>query len=141
MTKLLLTQYRLEYETDPDITIEQLVEKYNLKLEDLKGYEEWAKPHDNNPYHTHNDIVPYEHTSLVPPSKDLEGDIKTFKEKAIAHCLAFIEKDARFAEVKEFKDIVSIVDSIDKSLKGTNDGGPTINVLVQNIAERFVDDC
>lgn len=142
MTKLLLTQYKLEFE-HTDSTINDIVEKYNLNLEDLKGHELWVKGGDQ-----HNDITiaptTIDQTALPATLVDtsLEEQIANFKEKAMAHCLTFMEKDVRFAEVKEFKDIVSIVDSIDKSLRADADTSTTtVNVLVQNITEGFKDDC
>ena len=68
-----------------------------------------------------------------------EEKIKEFKTLALDRCLHFIKSDVRFAEVKEFKDIVAIVDTLDK--KSGIDTTTTINVLVQNIQEKFVDDC
>jgi hypothetical protein len=83
---------------------------------------------------------------VEPPSiEEVETErekIAQFKELALDHCLTFMRKDARYAEVKEFKDIVAVVDSIEKSYdksKGTDT--PTINILVQNLVERFRDDC
>lgn len=78
-------------------------------------------------------------SEIVPDTKE---KIAQFKELALDHCLTFMKKDARYAEVKEFKDIVAVVDSIEKSYdksKGTD--APTINILVQNLVERFRDDC
>ena len=144
MTKLLLTQYQMEFEHS-NITINDLLDKYSLKLEDLKGHELWVKGSTIVP-----SIVPdnLPSTNILDGSLDsseqtLEEQVLDFKEKAMEHCLTFMEKDVRFAEVKEFKDIVSIVDSIDKSLQKGNpdDKGTTINVLVQNITEKFQDDC
>lgn len=78
-------------------------------------------------------------SEIVPDTKE---KIAQFKELALDHCLTFMQKDAKYAEVKEFKDIVAVVDSIEKSYdksKGTDT--PTINILVQNLVERFRDDC
>ena len=140
MTKLLLTQYQMEFEHS-NITINELLEKYNLDLEDLKGHELWEK---SSPTLVPSIIPNITPATLEESTEDtLEEQVLTFKEKAMAHCLTFMEKDVRFAEVKEFKDIVSIVDSIDKSLQKGNpdDKGVTVNVLVQSITEKFQDDC
>lgn len=73
---------------------------------------------------------------------DTKEKIAQFKELALDHCLTFMKKDARYAEVKEFKDIVAVVDSIEKSYdKSKGSDTPTINILVQNLVERFRDDC
>ena len=142
MTKLLLTQYRLEYETDHDITVEEIVTKYKLDINDLKGHEEWVK---GGLWH-HSDIVPSEPIVTKPTlvtigAEGLQENIDSFKRQALEHCLRFMSNDARFAEVKEFKDIVAVVDSIEKSIKGTSDTGPTVNIVIQNLAEKFSDDC
>ena len=78
-------------------------------------------------------------SEIVPDTKE---KIAQFKELALDHCLTFMKKDARYAEVKEFKDIVAVVDSIEKSYdKSKSTDTPTINILVQNLVERFRDDC
>ena len=134
MTKLLLTQYRLEFE-HTNISLEDLVAKYSLDIEDLKDYEEWTKggpPPAPTVLHSQELVTsPIELTN--------EEKIKEFKTLALDRCLHFIKSDVRFAVVKEFKDIVAIVDTLDK--KSGIDTNTTINVLVQNIQEKFVDDC
>ena len=53
-----------------------------------------------------------------------------------------MREDVEFAEIKEFKDVVAIVDSIEKSYKDTKDPqGTTINIAIQNLVEKFSDDC
>ena len=142
MTKLLLTQYRLEYETDPDITVEEIVTKYKLDINDLKGHEEWARGGLSHGDHVYlSDIVPSEPTPVTIVGEGLQSSIDSFKRQALEHCLKFMSNDARFAEIKEFKDIVAVVDSIEKSIKGTSDTGPTVNIVIQNLAEKFKDDC
>lgn len=92
---------------------------------------------------------PDEQVEVLPPVTDdqapvaVQEKISAFKEAALDHCISFMAKDAKFAEVKEFKDIVAVVDSIEKSYQkaDTKDRGPTINILVQNLTERFRDDC
>jgi hypothetical protein len=71
------------------------------------------------------------------------GKIANFKELALDHCIRFMSQDAKFAEVKEFKDIVAIVDSLEKSYQKVDPdaGKPTINILINNLMERFKDDC
>lgn len=92
------------------------------------------------------EVLPVTLPSTTPVDSEIVPDTKEkiaqFKELALDHCLTFMKKDARYAEVKEFKDIVAVVDSIEKSYdksKGTD--APTINILVQNLVERFRDDC
>lgn len=160
MTKLLLASLRIEYETT-SITLDSLCHKHKVKLPELKGSSEWQKrPGIEEPKEPTETIVipditinipeqPKATTIVIPDTPidtsvtaSMEDKIRDFKEKAIDAALVFINQDVRFAEVKEFKDMVAIVDSIDNSLRkpGLNNG-PTINILVQNLAERYQDDC
>lgn len=142
MTKLLLASLRIEYETT-DITLDDLCAKHNCAIEELKGSEEWNKR--SNIITTAEIVNQPEHSEQKPTNQivltTIEDKIKEFKEKAVDAALSFINKDVRFAEVKEFKDMVAIVDSIDKSLQKGTDSGPTVNILIQNLTERYQDDC
>ena len=159
MTKLLLVSLQIEYETT-DITIDDLCLKHNVNLKDLRGYEAWNKPLELQPIVIEEPIVITKPTEepvvLTPPivpkkpespekqtivSKDIKDKVAEFKELAMEEALRFIRKDVKFAEIKEFKDMVAIVDSIDKSLQKPTSSAPTINILVQNLAERYRDDC
>jgi hypothetical protein len=87
---------------------------------------------------------PEEPNTEVCPNLDNQlSKIANFKELALDHCLTFMAKDAKWSEVKEFKDIVAIVDSLEKSYQKVDPdaGKPTINILIQNLVERFQDDC
>jgi len=147
MTKLLLASLRIEYETT-DITIADLCQKHKTKTKDLKGYTLWEKPphlkilSQPEPSPIVNTIEPLTEEDFVEDIKlpatqivitkeieTIEDKIVTFKEKAIDAALVFIKKDVRFAEVKEFKDMVSIVDSIDKSFQKNNpDAGQSVHL-------------
>lgn len=70
----------------------------------------------------------------------LKLDIGTCKQLAITRCKDFLTNDAKFAEIKEIKDIVAIVSDIDKSIAGTPQGGTTVNVLINNLIASFRDD-
>lgn len=70
----------------------------------------------------------------------LKLDIGTCKQLAITRCKDFLTNDAKFAEIKEIKDVVAIVSDIDKSLVGTSQGGTTVNVLINNLIASFRDD-
>ena len=170
MTKLLLVSLQIEYETT-DITIDDLCLKHNVDLRDLRDYETWHKPPElQQPIAIEEPIVieelieepvevkrikgllgtkdpaqqPVVPKNPEPPvivSKDIKDKVIEFKELAMEEALRFIRKDVKFAEIKEFKDMVAIVDSIDKSLQKPTSSAPTINILVQNLAERYRDDC
>jgi len=72
---------------------------------------------------------------------DIKDQILSFKKSALNYAVEFMENDVKFAEVKEFKDIVSIVDSIDKSFQKNTESTTTVNVMIQNIMSEFHDDC
>ena len=74
--------------------------------------------------------------------EEIRADIKTCKRLAMARCKEFLINDAKFAEVKELKDIVSIVNDIDKSLQVVKVAdGPTVSVYINNLINNFRDDC
>ena len=142
----LLLTYRKEFESS-DITIQELCKKYHVTLKELKGYSTWKKEQPKQeqpkqPVTIASIEVPQLPKKLPVTQTDtsVKEDIEKFKKLAIANALRFIEEDIAFAIVKDFKDMVAIVDSIDKSYKDIKDTGPTIQVLVQNIFERFSDD-
>ena len=74
--------------------------------------------------------------------EEIRADIKTCKRLAMARCKEFLTNDAKFAEVKEIKDVVSIVNDIDKSLQVVKVAdGATVNVYINNLFNNFRDDC
>lgn len=83
--------------------------------------------------------------SSVPKEEDideLKTDIKECKVLAIKRCKDFLTNDAKFAEIKEIKDIVSIVTDIDKSVVESKvPQGNTYTVLINNLIANFRDDC
>lgn len=163
--------YKAEYEQNLTITLDELLAKYSLTSEDLPGCETWIKPNstiqpvvtppkkpkrvkaidkvlqhiDTKPaVITHSTMVPS--TTVLPETTATESQLKKieeFKELALDHCINFMNKDAKFSEVKEFKDIVAVVNTLETSYQKTDPdaGKPTINILVQNLMERFKDDC
>jgi hypothetical protein len=92
------------------------------------------------------ELLPTPQPSLVEDSSASQvqlDKIARFKELAVQHCITFMERDAKFSEVKEFKDIVAIVDTLEKSYQKVDPdaGKPTINIMINNLMERFKDDC
>lgn len=74
--------------------------------------------------------------------EEIRADIKACKRLAMARCKEFLTNDAKFAEVKEIKDVVSIVNDIDKSLQVVKVAdGATVNVYINNLINNFRDDC
>lgn len=162
--------YKAEYEQNLTITLDELLAKYQLTKEDLPGCETWAKPSSKQELviekkprkvkaidkalqrlKTSPQIVTP--STIALPKQELLIEtvatevqlkkIENFKELALDHCLNFMHRDAKLSEVKEFKDIVAIVDSLEKSYqKADPDAGkPTINIMINNLLERFSDDC
>ena len=122
--------YKIEYETT-DITLDELVDKYNLEPSSVSS---WKKK-------TKQEVVPATivPTTTVVTADTILDDILEFKKNAIAHAKEFMANDVRFSEVKEFKDMVAVVTTLEASLKEQKQ--PIVNVLVQNLTERFKDDC
>ena len=169
---MLTEAYRTEYETT-NITLKELMEKYDLTHEDIPGHEQWTKPKPTRARKTKKvdklisdiisepvqplvTLVTVEEHTITPesplakpplivtePTETQLDKIAQFKELALDHCINFMNKDAKFSEVKEFKDIVAIVDTLEKSYQKVDPeaGKPTINILVNNLMERFNDDC
>jgi len=156
----MLLAYKAEYE-HTDISIPDLLKKYQLDKGDIEGHEEWMKSGDlvttllaqtkGKKQNIVDKMLTRIESNTVQPVTHIENivmvdhiaSIDEFKTLALAHCLKFMRKDAQFSEVKEFKDIVAIVDSLEKSYqKADPDAGkPTINILINNLMERFQDDC
>ncbi len=155
MTDTLLLSYQIEYETTP-ISLEDLKEKYNLTDKDLKGSSTWVKSiNDNNPNtntivpntndntivstnNTPNSIVPTNNSNVEFDNSKFERDIQSFKEQALKYCKDFMALEAAHASTKEVKDIVAIIASIEPKQQAQST--TQVNVLVQNLAERFKDD-
>jgi len=85
--------------------------------------------------------IPAEGPTLPNQRKEILTKIAAFKESAINHAINFIANDAKFAETKELKDIVSIVDTIEKSYgEDPNTNKTTINIAMQNMIKKYNDD-
>lgn len=168
MTTHRLSLLREEYETST-ITIDELCLYHGTPLKELKGYKSWKKIAQAEPtidiagfledesqpeISTTTEPVIEEVASLPAPQPpatppvptqsldiaQLKLDIGTCKQLAITRCKDFLTNDAKFAEIKEIKDVVAIVSDIDKSIAGTPQGGTTVNVLINNLIASFRDD-
>ena len=148
----LLLAYQTEYETT-DISIEDLCAKYDIQTKQLKGYTNWVKRQEEPLQGDTSEVqvidIPKDTSKVqvidIPKdTEELLENVEEFKKLAVAHAVKFMKNDAEFAEVKEFKDMVAIVDSIEKSYKDVKSNEPTINVLIQNLTQKFrdtPDDC
>lgn len=168
MTAHRLSLLREEYETTI-ITIDELCLYHGTPLKELKGYKSWkkiaqtAEAIDITSFLEDETPLPIATTEPVieevtelplpqpptlpsvpqPQSLDiaqLKLDIGTCKQLAITRCKDFLTNDAKFAEIKEIKDVVAIVSDIDKSLASIPQGGTTVNVLINNLIASFRDD-
>ena len=167
MTAHRLSLLREEYETTT-ITIDELCLYHGTPLKELKGYKSWKKiaqtaeaiditgflEDETLPIATTEPVIeevaelplpqpPALPSVPQPQSLDiaqLKIDIGTCKQLAITRCKDFLTNDAKFAEIKEIKDVVAIVSDIDKSLVSTPQGGTTVNVLINNLIASFRDD-
>jgi len=79
-----------------------------------------------------------------PPSY-LEEDIPQLKLDIVDWCKKVVDTDKGrkipLLEVKDMKDIASIVTQIESSFNKRDEPTQTINVLVQNIMQTVEDDC
>lgn len=146
MNSMLLQSYQIEYETTP-ITIPELCDKYELTTKDLKGYTRWTKTDSTHESKPNSDLIIPAKTDILTTTSDSTDD-KTLKEKlaeakqlAVDKALEILKTDARFLEIKEFKDVVSVIDTLEKSTKDQKPEGNTTIVLIQNIMNSSMDDC
>lgn len=121
MIDTVLLSYRMEYE-NTDISIEDLKTKYTLTEADIQGNKHWKKP-----------------PSTPPQTNSTKSNIESFKVLVVEKALEYIECGLR--DPKELKDLVTIVDTIEKSYGKPETTTPTINILVQNLVEKYKDDC
>lgn len=150
LNPLLVRSYKIEYETT-QITKEQLRMKYQIPESlDMTG---WAKPQGPQ---QEQEILPPATTpqNPAPPPADIDQpnlaidtmleDILEIKQTAVNHVKTWMATEAEFAEVKEFKDMLAVVDGIEKSIRPQVQEKPvgvTVQVLVQNLMQEFQRDC
>ena len=149
----LLNLMKLEYEAGAEIST--ILDKYKITKEQL-GEPEWlSKPRvtilpasiePNKP------LTPAVVTIAQPASQDLneaEQDesvtrvlekISSFKEKAVDYALDMM---SMVGDTKELKDLISSVTAIEATYKDLRpkDNTPVINIAIQNLVDRFRDDC
>lgn len=139
MNPTLKNFYRAEYEADPEITLQSLALKYGFEVEDLGDTSSWAK---SLPL-----VVPTVEAAATAPTKpskepeesdELRNNILEFKRNVVKESLTRL-KMAGAMETKELKELATVVDIVDKSLRSTADSN-NINVLIQNIINKYGDD-
>lgn len=74
------------------------------------------------------------------PDNEIDTTIKEFKVIALQKALALLKEDTfNEMETRELKNLVIVVDTIDKARNKTPES-TNVNVLVQNIVNKFIDD-
>lgn len=150
---------KLEYEAGAEI--DTILDKYKITKEQL-GEPEWlSKPRvtilpalNKSPasIEPNKPLAPAVVTIAQPASQDLneaEQDesvtrilekISSFKEKAIDYALDMM---SMVGDTKELKDLISSVTAIEATYKDLRpkDNTPVINIAIQNLVDRFRDDC
>ena len=146
----LLNLMKLEYEAGAEIST--ILDKYKITKEQL-GEPEWlSKPRVTIQPASQQPLAPAVVTIAQPASQDLneaEQDenvtrilekISSFKEKAVDYALDMM---SMVGDTKELKDLISSVTAIEATYKDLRpkDNTPVINIAIQNLVDRFRDDC
>ena len=145
----LLNLMKLEYEAGAEIST--ILDKYKITKEQL-GEPEWLSKPRVTILPAQQPLAPAVVTIAQPASQDLneaEQDesvtrilekISSFKEKAIDYALDMM---SMVGDTKELKDLISSVTAIEATYKDLRpkDNTPVINIAIQNLVDRFRDDC
>ena len=155
----LLNLMKLEYEAGAEIST--ILDKYKITKEQL-GEPEWlSKPRvtilpalNKTPAsRTEPTLAPAVVTIAQQPNiteiNEAEQDesvtrilekISSFKEKAVDYALDMM---SMVGDTKELKDLISSVTAIEATYKDLRpkDNTPVINIAIQNLVDRFRDDC
>lgn len=150
---------KLEYEAGAEIST--ILDKYKITKEQL-GEPEWlSKPRvtilpalNKTPAsRTEPTLAPAVVTIAQQPNiteiNEVEQDesvtrilekISSFKEKAVDYALDMM---SMVGDTKELKDLISSVTAIEATYKDLRpkDNTPVINIAIQNLVDRFRDDC
>lgn len=152
----LLNLMKLEYEAGAEIST--ILDKYKITKEQL-GEPEWlTQPRvtilpalNKTPAsRTEHTLAPAVVTIAQPADlNEAEQDesvtrilekISSFKEKAVDYALDMM---SMVGDTKELKDLISSVTAIEATYKDLRpkDNTPVINIAIQNLVDRFRDDC
>lgn len=149
---------KLEYEAGAEIST--ILDKYKITKEQL-GEPEWlSKPRvtilpalNKSPASIEpNKLLAPAVVTIAQPATDIneaEQDesvtrilekISSFKEKAVDYALDMM---SMVGDTKELKDLISSVTAIEATYKDLRpkDNTPVINIAIQNLVDRFRDDC
>jgi len=144
IASVIMKSYQSEYERS-GTSLEQLIKKYQLSFEEAHQLEEASRKW-SAPITIPDIIVPSKPGAIEPEKAKMDkaailADIDTFKKEAVDYALKTITDDEELLEIKEFKDLVAIVVSVENSMKEDKDTGPNVNIMVNYLTERFKDDC
>ena len=148
----LLNLMKLEYEAGAEIST--ILDKYKITKEQL-GEPEWlTRPRATilpaPASRTEPTLAPAVVTIAQPADiNEVEQDesvtrilekISSFKEKAVDYALDMM---SMVGDTKELKDLISSVTAIEATYKDLRpkDNTPVINIAIQNLVDRFRDDC
>lgn len=145
MNPIIKKAYKAEFETS-NISIPDICKKYNIIPEDLGDTSDWEKRASE----PNTDIIVIDKEEDITPSEIVDtddcmlDDIREIKKLALDSTRQFFQDyDTNEVSTKEFKDMVGVLKDIESGelVRQGVDKGPTVNILVQNMVERFKDDC
>ena len=140
----LLNLIKLEYEAGSEI--ETVLDKYKVTKEQI-GEPEWlTRPRVTVLPAPKQPLEPAVVTIAPPEAEQDESvtkvleKISLFKEKAVDYALDMM---SMVGDTKELKDLISSVTAIEATYKDLRpkDNTPVINIAIQNLVDRFRDDC
>ncbi len=148
----LLNLMKLEYEAGAEIST--ILDKYKITKEQL-GEPEWlSKPRvtilpapasRTEPTLAPAVVTIAQQADLNEAEQDesvtrILEKISSFKEKAVDYALDMM---SMVGDTKELKDLISSVTAIEATYKDLRpkDNTPVINIAIQNLVDRFRDDC
>ena len=127
---------RGEYETDPDITIDELCAKYRVTRNVLGPTFNWEKVQHG----LEEPLIPHVTTEIVEKPKTPKDTISEFKTLTLEEALTRLKTQGSMLPIRDLKELVAIIDTIDKSYSKSTDVNQ-INIVIQNMISKFEDDC
>lgn len=143
--------YKTEYENNPDLTLDNLCNKYSIEPTQLGDTSNWKKPETKPKQEL---IIPAQpNDPASQPDKPnssivIEDDEETILSKIREIKLSALEgvkeffddNDLTDVSTKEYRDMVAVLKDLEAG-EAKNTQGNTYNVMVQNILGKFQDDC
>jgi len=137
-----------------NITKAELCDKYNISMSDLAHIKEpeletaLETELETTPSTVVNEpkqTLPAKQTQTQPATNSNEdGDFLTsiysFKKAALEEARSQLVSNYEL-DSRELKNLVSTVDILEKSVTKTDGAGNTVTIMVQNIMNKYADDC